>query len=170
MFEMWTVFITRMLSLSTLVLMFGFPCSAFFNPSIYLKSVGHFRQRSYRTTVLCKNAVLSTTSSTESRTDIANLLRRGQHLVESLRNKLGVPSRRSVRARLAKGTVPGFGGIVDEIGVVSEISAELLVPGVTLTVDCSEVIRNSYDGCLLAINGVAVPIVECGRQYLRVGL
>ena len=113
--------------------------------------------------LLCKDT-LSTTSSSE----ILNILDHGGRIFKSLKSKLGYHSKRSVRTRPVPGTKTGFRGIVEEIGVVSEISAELLVPGVTLTIDCFDVLCNAYEGCSLAVNGVAVPVTKCGRRFLQV--
>jgi hypothetical protein len=145
----------------------SFECSAFHTtvvPSRHYPFPGFLRPS--RNTFVC-NAVATSSSSSS---DISNILDQGNQMFQSLKLKLGYTSKRTARLRPPIGTETGFCGTVEEIGTVSEISAELLIPGVTLTVDCCAILSHAYEGCSLAINGVAVPVIKCGRKFLKVNL
>jgi hypothetical protein len=139
------------------------PCSAFLAPRPLFKSPLVFLRipRCAKMTPSCRTAVASSSS------DVAKkILLRGGRFVDSLIDKLGYPTKKPERP--SKGGRTEFAGTVAEIGIVSEISAELQVPGVTITIDCLAISDNAYDGCSVAVNGVALLVTKRERNLLRV--
>ena len=140
----------------------NYQCLAFLAPRFQFKSAQPFRiSRCTKTSPSCRTAVASSPS------DVAKkMLLRGGRFVDSLIGKLGYPAKKS--GRQPKGSRTEFAGTITEIGVVSEISAELRVPGVTLTIDCLAISDDAYEGCSVTVNGVALLVTKCERNLLRV--
>jgi hypothetical protein len=148
------------LSLSSLQ---NYPCLAFLAPRPQFKSLLPLKiSRCAKTSPSCRTAVASSSSDAAKK-----ILLRGGRFVDSLIGKLGYPAKKTGRPS-KEGSRIEFAGTVTEIGIVSEISAELRVPGVTLTIDCLAISDDAYEGCSVTVNGVALLVTKCERNLLRV--